>query len=138
MKKLFAIMIVIITLFNESLLTTNVPGSQEQREKHVIITIIIANNFFILKPPFTKSLLLLYYTTKLKQINSLFKQINNWTAPHKTKRGIKWTIYFWPIKTKKACRFNHFRRKCISSDTKWLNIINAEHCISSLRSFNTR
>ena len=29
---------------------------------------------------------------------------------------------------------NHFRRKCMSSDTKWLNIINAEHCISSLRS----
>ena len=28
---------------------------------------------------------------------------------------------------------NHFRRKCISSVTKWLNIINAKHCISSNR-----
>ena len=24
---------------------------------------------------------------------------------------------------KKACNFNHFRRKCISSGTKWLDII---------------
>ena len=28
-------------------------------------------------------------------------------------------------KNKKACKSNHFRRKCISSGTKWLNIINA-------------
>ena len=40
---------------------------------------------------------------------------------------------FFMAKNKKACRFNHFRRKCISSDTKWLDIINAEHCVSSNR-----
>ena len=38
-------------------------------------------------------------------------------------------------KNQKGLHFNHFCRKCISSDTKWLNIINAKHCISSLRSF---
>ena len=47
--------------------------------------------------------------------------------------GIKWTICLLLLKRKKTCYFNHFRRKCISSDTKWLYIINAEHCISSNR-----
>ena len=44
------------------------------------------------------------------------QQINNWTIPQKlNERGIKWTICILPLKTKKTCNFNHFRRKCISS-----------------------
>ena len=62
---------------------------------------------------------------------------NNWRTSHKLNdRGIKRRIYVLRLKRKKACNFNHFRRKCISSGTKWLYIINAKHCISSLRSFS--
>ena len=68
------------------------------------------------------------------KINNSFKRINNWTIPHKPdERGIKWTIYFLWLKIKKACNFNHFRRKCISSDTKWLNIIRPKTSISRFR-----
>ena len=70
--------------------------------------------------------------------NRFFIKINNWTIPYKlNERGIKWTICILRLKGK-GLQIYHFRRKCISSDTKWLNIINAKHCISSLRSFNTR
>ena len=65
-------------------------------------------------------------------INGFWK-INNWTIPYKlNERGINWTIYILQIKIKRLAK-NHFRRKCISSVTKWLDIINAKHCISSNR-----
>ena len=86
------------------------------------------------------SVSLLYHIIHWKSIILLSESIiNHWTTPHQlNERGIKWTIYILRLKRKKTCKFDHFCKKCISSDTKWLNIIHAKHCISSLQSFHTR
>ena len=59
-------------------------------------------------------------------------------TPQIERKWYKVNDLYFKAKNKKACNFNHFRRKCIASDTKWLNIINAEHCIDARSSLIRR